>query len=331
MATSQFTFYYSSDGSAPVIDGLTGSLLNTLNKCLVTGYGSKVGCGWTKPFEDTGSVGCFMQGAALTASVNNAVLHVMDNGPGAGVGRDARLTGWDTITEILNGNATGSNQWPTATQLAIGNGAIVARKSTAASAVTRNWIVAADSRSVYMFVQSEGTALYYAWTFGDIYSYKSEEQGPDSYPQVIIGKITENSATVASERLDQQNQIDTVITGHFGSRTFSGLGPSITLTKAGDLGKAGGATAVLLGTVTFPNGPDGSTYLSRVWVGQNVDSVLRGHMRGFWHWCHPIAAVSDLAPFSGSGTLAGRTFLPIKSSANAGVYIMETSNTIETR
>ena len=35
------TIYTSDDAGAPVLDGTNGSLINLLDKCLVTGYGSK--------------------------------------------------------------------------------------------------------------------------------------------------------------------------------------------------------------------------------------------------------------------------------------------------
>jgi len=333
MATSQFNFYYSSDAGATgsiVINGLSGSLLNVLNKCLVEGYVGRTASGWTKPIADTGNVGIFKQGI-LSDGTNNGYLHVMDNGPGAGGAIEARITGWENITAFstASGGVTGSGQYPTSTQLAIGSGACIARKSIAATSVQRNWIVAADSRSVYMFIQSEGTTVYFGWMFGDIYSYKSSDQGIDAYRQIIIGRVTENSTDVnTAGRLDKQTIIGTVNTGHFASRTYSGLASGVTLSKHGDWTKSAGS-GIFNGVVPFPNGPDGATYLSKIWIGENASSVLRGHMKGFWHWCHPVANITDQQIISGSGTLAGRTFLAIKSTESLGVYIMETSNTIE--
>lgn len=334
MANSQFTFYYSSDAGATgsiFIDGLTGSLLNVLNACLVAGYPGKSAAGWSKPFADTGSIGCFMQGTGSMPSNHQSYLYVNDAGPGVSTPKEARLTGWDNINSIFGGIVTGSNQFPTFAQLAIGGGSVVARKSVAASNVQRNWVVAADSRTVYMFIKTADLSnVYYSFMFGDIYSYKSADRGPDDYRQIIIGRVSEDSAVGSTDRLDIMTQIDVALTAHFWSRTSSGVGDSITLTKHGDLAKAGSITVpVLAGLITYPNGTDGATYLSRVWVGEPANSVLRGHMRGFWHWCHPIAGLTDLVPFSGSGALAGRIFLPIKTSANTGIYIMETSNTIE--
>lgn len=47
------TVYRWDDAGAPQIaNGLPSEIINVLKKCLVEGYGSKAGLGWTKPFED---------------------------------------------------------------------------------------------------------------------------------------------------------------------------------------------------------------------------------------------------------------------------------------
>lgn len=47
------TVYRWDDAGAPQIaSGLPSEIINVLKKCLVEGYGSKAGLGWTKPFED---------------------------------------------------------------------------------------------------------------------------------------------------------------------------------------------------------------------------------------------------------------------------------------
>ena len=58
-----------------------------------------------------------------------------------------------------------------------------------------------------------------------------------------------------------------------------------------------------------------------------TNQTLRGRMRGFWHFLHPIASVSDGDTFSGVGDLAGKSFMMVKQGGNAGVWCIETSNT----
>lgn len=324
MATSQFTIYQSSDAGAPALNGLTGSLLNLLDTILVgPGYGSKPASGWLKPFPNTGSVGCYQ----LPNGSCGLCYHLMDNGPGAGGGTEARLTGWDTISSIFNGAVTGSNQWPTATQLALGNGAVIARKSVNTTNTARNWIAFADSRSCYFYTQAEGTSTYVAFMMGEIYS--SVISGSDNYRGVVIGRVGENNSVGAWDRLDIYNLIGNATTGHFISRTYTGYSSGQTFGKLGDYAKGAGA-GYLAGGNIYPNPTDGAVYLARVYVHSPTDNYIRGYMRGFWHFCHPIASVSDGFRFSGSGDLTGRIFQIVKPSNNAGLYTMEISNTVET-
>tara|TARA_R110001583_G_scaffold190153_1_gene354206 strand:- start:421 stop:1395 length:975 start_codon:yes stop_codon:yes gene_type:complete len=46
------TVYKSTDIGAPQLDGSVGAWLNVIQKCLVDGYGSKIGLGWTRAFHD---------------------------------------------------------------------------------------------------------------------------------------------------------------------------------------------------------------------------------------------------------------------------------------
>ena len=316
-----FTIYRSTDGSAPTLNGLTGSLLDVLDACLVNGYGTQPGAGWTKPFPNTSSYGCYTipTGSALS-------LFVSDNGPGAGVGKEARMTGWDSITSILDGAATGSNQFPTSAQLAIGPGAVVVRKSANATATAVSWLIAADSRSMYGFVQSDTAGIWQGFSFGDFYSVKTGSL--DAFNCMIVGKAVENTATATGDRLDALSVLTTPTTGHFGAHTFSGTGGSITISKHGDATK--GSAAALLGTVTYPNSVDNGLYVSPVWVCEEALSLIRGRMRGFYQVLHPIAGFSDQQTFSGLGGYAGKSFLILKQSGNSGLYCIETSDTLET-
>ena len=81
--------YRSTDSSAPTLSGTVGDLVNLLDKCLVTGYGSQVAAGWTKPFTSTNSAD-FRGSAGL-----QYYIEVNDNGPnGTSLGKEARIRGW---------------------------------------------------------------------------------------------------------------------------------------------------------------------------------------------------------------------------------------------
>jgi hypothetical protein len=288
-----------------------------LNWCLYSGSG------WLKPLPDTASYGCFQQPTG-----SGLIFFINDNAPGAAGNKEARIQGWDSITSILGGWPTGSNPFPTFAQSGIPSGSLIARKTNTVDSTIRSWIVAADSRSFYAFISTGDAAnTYLAFGFGDIYSIKTGSL--DQYACMIAGRNSENSATVTVDKLDVLgSSVTTAVAGNFMAHTFSGLGTSITIGKHGDGVK--GSTTSLFGSVPYLNSADGGVYISPVWVTEAATGVIRGRLRGFYQFLHAISNVSDQQTFTGSGGYAGRTFLIIKQSGNSGVYMLETSDTLET-
>lgn len=320
MATSTFKIYRSTDSSAPTLFGSVGSLLTLLDACLVNGYGSQTppSPAWTKPFANAGNIGCYLQGAGA-----GLLLSINDNGAGAGGAKEARMTGYETLSAV----ATGTGPFPTAAQGVGGVAMVVCRKSTTADGTNaRAWTVIADSSTFYLFVLTTDVAsTYFAFSFGDFYSLKSTT---DSYRCYIAGRSTENDGTAAVEKLDVLTALNTGTGGHFIPRISGGTGTSILAGKHGDAIK-GSATA-LLGTTIYPNTPDNGLYVSPVWIVEAATSTVRGRLRGFYQVNHAVANFSDGQTFTGAGDYAGKSFLVLKSSGNAGVYMMETSATVET-
>jgi hypothetical protein len=322
---AQFTIYQSTDSGAPTLTGLTGSLLTVLDAILVNGYGTQPGAGWLKPMANTSSYGIYQ----LPSGSTGHYLFVDDAGSGSALGTEARLQGWDSITTFDNGAVTGSNQFPTLAQLAIGRGSVIARKSTAPTAVARTWIAFADSRSLYFNVLTGDVANnYFSFMFGEFFSIKSGSV--DTGRTMIAGRSVASSSLAATEKLDTLSYtITTAVAGNFAAHAFGGGGSSITLNKHGDAGKSNSATS-LLGTVQYFNSADSGLYISPVWVVDNATSTVRGRMRGFHQFLHAISNVSDGQVFTGSGEFAGRNFQVVKQTGNSGVYFMETTNTLET-
>jgi len=328
--------YSSADVSHPIlVGGTSGSLLALLNSCLVTGYGAKPGAGWTK----TGSLGA-ASGLLDSASCgifcmptgSKATMFLIDNGIGSSGLREARLTGFDSVTQFtasfVNPTVTGSNQFPTLAQLAIGNGAVVIRKSVNLDSIERPWVLFADSSSMYAFITAGDASLgWAAFTFGDIFSIKSGSV--DTSSCIIAGRNVEGTGTITSEKLDVLNLVNVATAGHFMQRSYTGTGGSITCGKHGDSAK--GSATVLLGITQFPNPVDVSLWVSPVWVHENTSAVIRGRMRGFWHVLHPVANFTDGQSFyCNTGDYAGKVFQIFKGGGNGGMYAIETSATVET-
>jgi hypothetical protein len=311
------TIYKSTDASVPTLSGTAGDLVTVLDACLVNGYGAKSAAGWTKSFSGTNTA-TYRQGTGS----NQFYLHVNDNGPGAGTGKEARIFGSETASAVL----TGTNLFPTTAQMA--NGVFV-RKSNTLDATASGWIVAADQRTFYMFVLTgDTTNTYLCWMFGEFYSYKSSDPGRC----LIWARDTENSATTTSgtERSDCLSVTGNTIGGHYLARDATGNPGACAAGKVGDVGATVGGTTLMgmLGNLVFTNAADVRLYLAPIRVTHTQGgNIIRGRLRGLWHFCHAIANANHGDTFTGTGDLAGRTFEVIKGGGNGGLFIIESSNT----
>ena len=280
----------------------------------------RLAAGWTKPLTGTNKA-AFLQGAGS----NGFYLRVQDDAPGAGAAKEARMRGFETMSDV----DTGTGDFPTVAQSAFGE---VCRKSATADATARSWILVADARTLYLFVKTgDNAVVHFAFAFGEFYSLLAG----DNFRCMIAGRNTENSAVTTLDTLDLVSLPSAVTSFFFITRGHSGTGGSVNAGRHGDRTK-GAQLGYLAGNMAYTNPANGAFYVSRVWVHDSVTTPvngLRGRMRGFWHWLHPIAGVADGDVLTGTGELAGKTFLVVKSGGAGGgglsLYIIETSNTIE--
>jgi len=316
------TVYKSTDGSAPVLDGQAGSLVNLLDKCLVTGYGAKSPAGWTKPFTGTNAA-VFRQGSGCGFS-----LQVNDNGPGAGTGKEARVRAY----EVMTSQTVGDWAFPTVAQEATG---LFIRKSTAADGTARAWKLIADDKTFYLYIiTGDSAGVYSGYIFGDFASYVKG----DDFNCILIARGTENSATLtltvdASDAQGVGTSSATAMVGHYTARMPFGTGASQKVAKHGDQNARASSTSgvvALDGTLLYPHPVDAAIHLSRIWIVNPSTTQRVGYLRGSWEWLHAVAAVADADTFSGTDDFASRTFELVKTSPNAVVYVMETSNTWDT-
>jgi hypothetical protein len=322
-----------------VLTGATGSLCTLLDACLVNGYGSQAAAGWTIAYTGT-SLRSYKQGAGS----NGYYLDVVDNGPGGGSFREARMRGYETMTAL----STGTQAFPTVAQSSFG---AVCRKSSTADATARPWYLLADSTCFYLFVDTGdlvNPSYSCSFMFGDFFSYKSG----DTWNTAIIGRQQENGGVQAESfaMLTQTatnlpgNASNSVWSGHWLDRLHTGVGGSQPFGKhsslmAGNL-NASGMNGTIMGTTTsqlqYPNGPDGALEMAPVWIA--LQSAVRGYLKGIWcplH-CQPCGHGDT---FTGTGPLAGKSFMALNIFANiyyfynnagaavGGQVILETSNT----
>ena len=260
---------------------------------------------------------------------NSMIASVNDNA--ASTAKEARIKGFETST----GLGTGTNQFPTTAQITLGY--YVIRKSNTADAVTRSWIVVADQRTFYLFTLTGDVAgVYSGLGFGEFYSLVTPS---DPGRCIITGRIAENSAamTNATESLSGITTAGSS-SGSLGTipRDAQGSQTPLLIVKLGDwYFKTSGLSSSLggnFGDVAFPNPADSKIYMALMWIYhlQAGSQIFRGRMRGFYHWGHAVSVVADGDTITGTGDLAGKSFLVIKSGPISDLYIIETSDTWET-
>lgn len=357
--------YRSTDASAPVLTGQTGSLVALLDAVLVNGYGALTAAGWTIGFTAT-SKRAYLQNLTGANNASGMYLYVDDAGPGAGTFKEARACGFETMSAIT---PTGTGQFPTSAQSAVGVGTLVIRKSATADATARAWTIVANGQTVYIFIETgdqiattnNGLAAF-PFVFGDFFSYKTS----DSYAVAIVGRTVENSA---SSNVDWLSMIGTIfnvtysmastMAGHFVARSWTGVGGStragkiIDRIKMGDSAinggvvggwSADGGTQTTISTAniaigrnvntsffSYPNGPDGACWISPVWINHN--GSIRGYFKGLWAPLHdrPLNH-NDTYTVSG-GNLNGKSMLTqaipavVAGAIDVGQIHVETSDT----
>ncbi|WP_180847325.1 hypothetical protein [Stenotrophomonas maltophilia] len=156
----------STDPGAPQLSGLAGSLVALLDAVLVDGYGTGVdrknGAGWTKAFTGTN------KRAYRNSAISGTGFYLQVEDPGAsGTAGYAFVRGFSAMTAF----DTGLNPTPTVASRA---GGVVVAKSSVLDGGSRRWLILADERIVYIFINPWPTGNYYhPYFFGDFISYKA--------------------------------------------------------------------------------------------------------------------------------------------------------------
>jgi len=359
MATSVFSVYASSDKSAPELNGLTGSLINVLDACLITGFGTRTSAGWSHPLPNEFGYACYQppSGSRMTLFVNDA-------GPTSSAAtREALWVGYENLvsfTQSVGLSAamncgSGSGQFPTTvnlqnqtTNLASGipsSGSFVVRKSATSSSLKRDWIMFADAYTMYLFIScgDSTTTRYIRYTFGDFFSLRGAS---DTYRCGLHARWAVNLADVTG-RYDWADQIcapnTTVPNGFACPRNFGpGISFPVILCQVGDAGKCNLTITItntngnvltgtpMAGVIPTPNPVDNTLYMSPLWLADSNSGTLRGRVRGCWQVCHALNTFSDGQVIQGANELAGKTFQIVSPGNASGFWAMEISPTVET-
>lgn len=298
--------YKSTDASAPVLSGQAGALIALLDAVLVNGYGSATPAGWTKDFSGTNLA------AYRPAGGNRLFLRIDDTGTTNGRG-----VGYEAMSDVN----TGTGDFPTAAQV---SGGMYWPKSVTANATARPWVIAATDRMLIMHVSASNTANATDASicmFGDIKSYKAG----DAYNTLHIAGT--QSAVANNNNLHfLSSSLGNTANGHYMTRSYTQTGASLNVGKHTDRTKSNAATGMgAIAGVAYPNGPDGGLYMAPLWVHETSGSHIRGTLPGLWCPMHE-KPLEHLDTFSGTGAMAGKTFLALKMY-NAAEAFLEVSDT----
>jgi hypothetical protein len=284
--------YKSSDSGAPVMAGTTtpGALLPILDACLVTGYGSKAGAGWSIEYT------------SATARVYRA--------PGGNrfycYFNDAAVDSWPSMTGYINATGLGSGSGPF--------GAVVYMQRYAI------WMVIADDRTFYTFMGNSLGSMQIC-IFGDIYSLVPG----DNYGTMCAGRVAHTSTT--TDDFMTNSGRCSIARSH--TQTGSEVSMTCSAYSSSGGNVSGGSLVTWCpATWPFPNPADSAIHLGRFSIS-SPSLGLRGYLRGLWAVPHAFtnfsSDITDLTDFNGTGPFAGRHFVIPGALVGGAVVAVETT------
>lgn len=182
MASPTVNFYSSTDVDAPILNAEPGSLITVLNACLVNGYGTKSGAGWTLLGQGTAASNPYTAMYQM-GSGSRCVLYVNDNSTGSysSAGQMAILTGGLPTSQWSSG-LVGS--FPASSGISM----CLTKSIRVSQSVAVPWWIIATTNVVYIIVQqgayfgssytAASLAIPSVFTFGDIFGAKVSDQYP---------------------------------------------------------------------------------------------------------------------------------------------------------
>ena len=270
----------------------------------------KAPLGWTSPYTGTNAA-VYRPGAG-----NQRYLQVIDNAATAGLGKEAQIMGFETMSAYN----VGTNQFPTVAQLATG---LCARKSTTADTVQRAWTLYGDDKTLYLFMNDSGTVTSTnSIGFGDFLSYKSG----DVWNTFIAGGSAMNTPNpVSGLMIGCALSMTAGSAGFYVARAYPQTGTAISCNVMGPVGNA--ATIGNTGGIAYPNQCDSGLYVGPVMLMEPAGGTqtIRGRMRGMFGPIHNAPLVHNDTAINVAG-LSGITLTCVQahSSGTAGQVLFDT-------
>ena len=173
------------DADAPVLDDQPGSLINLLDKCLVTGYGTHAAAGWSKPL--TGSdTAVFRAPAGL-----RHLLRVDDS-----AGQTANVEGFKTMADI----AVDQGAYPFVA--VAGAGGYVGKSDGPTSGdATREWYLHATDKAFWFFTtRADQHANFWPFGFGELAAHHPNDENASF---LVCANTAENALTTDGRKTEE--------------------------------------------------------------------------------------------------------------------------------
>ncbi|EKD40133.1 MAG: hypothetical protein ACD_75C00164G0002 [uncultured bacterium] len=274
------------DGNAPVARGERRSLCDILYACLVTGYGTKPGAGWTREFVNA----TFDKAAFRNNPATGTGFYLQVDGLGGVNAYQPKVQAFETMTSESDGLFPFNN----ATLQTVDT-------SNAAGTAARPWILIADDRFFYFWcwnaITTAPTVSQYVASglaFGDINPFRSNDQFACALSGSTYGIAGFLASSSGSAGGTYSFKFPRKSSGVLGS------GYASSLVRGGGPGSDG-----VVGAAGPPYDATLPMLITRPCVNEGAANTLRGFVPGLFYSCYYPVPFTQLQTL----TFEGRSFM----------------------
>ena len=173
-------YYRWDDPSAPSLSGESGKLIDLLDACLINGYGSKTGAGWTKVYYDAPN-----HTAVYRHSTDDCFIRIDDNQTDHGLNQAvANVRCYKTMSDVDNGTV----KTPSDSQISTVYSFI--RKSNSANTTTEPWILVENNGLIYFNTNYNSNTNSAIHTIGKVRYFNPSDTYPYGLGACYTGHTT---------------------------------------------------------------------------------------------------------------------------------------------
>jgi len=271
--------YRSTDAGAPTLNAVQGSFINVLKACLVDGYGSKSGSGWTVPYTGTNRA-AFKQPSGSNGRYLYVDESTADTYP--------RMCGYETMTSLTARTNSFPGPFQNTTALP-GRLSIYKSDQSLGNTSPRPWILICNGPFFHFWCNGPGTIPVVSGTstagmcFGDFPSLVPVDQ----YNTILIATSAIGASTSTALTQLVSGVSNNPLVGHYVVRNYTQTGPSYQVAKFSNAALLDGGY-MGAGTMVPPNPADGKIYIAPVQICEQLSNrgVWRGTLPGIFAPCY---------------------------------------------